>query len=314
MGAAPRERPGLLERPLVVAGLIALLCLIWGSTWFAIKIGLQDMPPFFGAGLRYLLSSALIGSLALLQGVGAPRGKRTHLALLALGLGAFGLSFGVVYWGEQYVPAGLAAVLFATHPLLVSLVAARLLPDEGLTIRKLIAIAVGFFGVAVLMLDDVTLSHPRASLAAAIILVSPLAAAFSNVLVKKFGVAHHPYSLTALPMLYGGCAILVVSALSEDWGEVTWSGRAVAAVGYLAVFGSCIAVVTYYWLLKHVSVSRLALISYLFPVVAVLLDVALLGERFGTRAWLGSALVVTGVALGGIRRRAAVSPVGGTRG
>ncbi|MFN2431821.1 MAG: DMT family transporter [Gemmatimonadota bacterium] len=303
----------LLDRPALLGGLIAFLCLIWGSTWFAIKVGLEDIPPFFAAGVRYVSAAAIIAGLALAQGVRAPRGRRVHLALLALGLGAFGVSFGVVYWGEQYVPAGLAAVLFSTHPLIVSLVAARMLPDEELSLRKLLGVATGFVGVAVLMLDDVSLSAPRAPLAAAVVLVSPAVSAVANVSIKRFGTALHSYNLTALPMFYGGSALLLLSALGEDWGSVEWTPRAAASIAFLTTFGSTLAVVTYYTLLKRVSVSRLALISYLFPVVAVVLDVLLAGERFGARAWIGSALVVCGVAVAGIRRRAAVAPVGGAR-
>ena len=302
-----------LDRPGVQAGLVALLCLVWGTTWFAIKIGLAYLPPFFGAGLRYVLASALIGALALAQGVREPRGRRLHATLAGLGLGAFAVSFGAVYWGEQYIPGGLAAVLFATHPLLVALVAARLLPDEELTARKLAGIALGFAGVAVLMADDVALAHPRAALGAAVVLVAPVVSAFVNVGVKRFGSDLHSYNLTSLPMFYGGSALLGASLLSEDWRAVAWSGPALASLLYLAVFGSTLAVVTYYALLKRVSVSRLSLMSYLFPVVAVGLDVLVLDERFGGRAWHGSALVVAGVAVAGMRRRAAVAPAGGVR-
>lgn len=298
-----------LDRPAVQAALVALLCLIWGSTWYAIKVGLRDLPPFFGGGVRYLAASAIIASLALAQGVRPPRGARVHLALLALGLGAFGLSFGVVYWGEQFVPAGLAAVIFATHPLLVSLVAARLLPDEALSARKLVGIVLGFAGVAVLMSDDVALAHPRATLAAAVLILSPLTSAVANVSVKRFGGAFHPYNLTALPMAYGAAALLATSLLGEDWSRIEWTASAVGSVAYLAVFGSTIGVLGFYALLKRVAVSRLALISYLFPVIAVLIDVTLAGERFGARSLLGSALVVAGVVLAGMRRRTAVVTV-----
>lgn len=303
----------VLDRPAIRGALVALLCLIWGSTWFAIKAGLRDMPPFFAGGVRYLGASAIIASLALLRGVDRPRGARMHLALLGLGLCAFALSFGVVYWGEQYLPAGLTAVLFATHPLIVSVVAAQVLPDEELSARKLVGIALGFGGVAVLMLDDVSLSHPRAPLAAGLVLISPLASAIANVGIKKFGADLHSYTLTALPMFYGGAILIALSLLAEDWHDVVWSARAVESLLFLTVCGSTVAVVTYYTLLKRVSVSRLALMSYIFPVVAVLLDVLVVGERFGERAWIGSALVVTGVAVAGVRRRAAVPSVGGAR-
>ena len=302
----------VMDRPAVLAGLVVLLCLIWGSTWFAIRVGLESLPPFFSAGMRYVIAAGIVAGLAIAQGIRPPTARRVHAALLALGLLAFALSFGAVYWGEQYVPGGLAAVIFATHPLLVSLVASRVLPDEALTARKLAGILLGFAGVAVLMLDDVALDHPLAPIGAAVIVISPLTAAVVNVGVKRFGTNLHVFNLTALPMFYGGVAMLGLSLLTEDWSRVSWTPSAVGSVLYLAIFGSTIAVVAYYSLLKRVPVSRLALMSYAFPVVAVVIDVAIADERFGARAWLGSALVLLGVVVAGVRRRAAVAPVSGS--
>ena len=99
--------------------LLAALCFIWGSTWLAIKIGLEDVPPFLGAAIRFAIASAILFALSRLQRVPFPRSRRAHLGLLALGLNSFAMSYGVVYWAEQILPSGLTAVLFATHPLLV---------------------------------------------------------------------------------------------------------------------------------------------------------------------------------------------------
>ncbi len=294
--------------------MVVFLCLVWGSTWLAIKIGLRDMPPFFAAGLRFLAAAAILFALSRLQGVPGPRTRRQHAGLVVLGFGVFAVSYGVVYWSEQYLPVGLTAVLFAIHPLLVSLVAAWALPDEPLSASKLTGIAVGFAGVAVLFLDDVSLAHPRAPLAAAVLLLSPLMGALSNVAIKKYAAALHPYTIATLPMLYGGAATLGLSALLEDWHGVHWTPSAVAALLYLTGFGSVLTFIVYYTLIKRVAVSRLALISYMFPVVAVFVGWIFLGERLGPRGWLGSALVVAGVALAGVRRRTAVAPVSPTRG
>jgi drug/metabolite transporter (DMT)-like permease len=301
------------DRPGVQAALIGLLCLIWGSTWFAIKVGLEDMPPLFAVGVRLLGAAAILFALGRLQRVRADWTPRLHLGLLALGVGVHSISYGVVYWGEQYLAAGLTAVIFAIYPLLVALLAARVLPDEELTTRKVAGVLTGFIGIALIFGDDVSLDHPRASTAAVLLLLSPLAAAFSTVGIKKFGARQHPYTLSALPMLYGGATLLTTSALVEDWNDVVWSTEAVSALLYLTIFGSVLAFVGYYTLLKRVAASRLALISYLFPVVAVLIDVTVSQERFGTRAWVGSALVLSGVALAGIRRRVAVAPAVGSR-
>jgi drug/metabolite transporter (DMT)-like permease len=289
-----------------LAAMVAFLCLVWGSTWLAIKIGLRDMPPFFAAGLRFLGASAILFALSRLQGVPGPRTRRQHAGLVALGFGVFALNYGVVYWAEQYLPAGVTAVLFAIHPLLVSLFAAWALPDEALSAGKLAGIALGFAGVAVLFLDDVSLSGPHALFAAAMLLLAPTASAVSNVALKKHAGDLHPYTIATLPMLYGGATMFAVSAFIEDWHRVHWTQSSVAALAYLTVFGSVLTFIVYYTLLKRVAISRLALISYLFPVVAVFISWLILGERLGPRGWIGSALVVLGVALAGVRRRPSV--------
>jgi drug/metabolite transporter (DMT)-like permease len=190
----------------------------------------------------------------------------------------------------------------------VSLIAAWALPDEALTAAKLAGIALGFAGVAVLFLDDVSLSGPRAPFAAAVLLVAPVASAASNVALKKHAGDLHPYTIATLPMLYGGATMFAVSALIEDWHRVRWTQSSIAALAYLTVFGSVLTFIVYYTLLKRMAVSRLSLISYLFPVVAVFIGWLVLGERLGPRGWIGSALVLAGVALAGMPRRASAAP------
>lgn len=101
---------------------LGLLCLVWGSTWPIIKIGLEAVPPFLAAGVRFLIAGIVLFGLSWLQGVRLPKTFRAHFGLLCIGVG-IGLSYGAVYWGQQYIPAGLSAVLFATNPLFVMLLA-----------------------------------------------------------------------------------------------------------------------------------------------------------------------------------------------
>ncbi len=288
--------------------LLAALCFIWGSTWLAIKIGLHDVPPFLGASIRFFLAAAILLILARAQRVPFPLSARAHAGLLAVGLGSFGLSYGVVYWGEQYLPSGLTAVLFATHPLLVMILAHFVIEAEPVTARRATGILLGLAGVVLVFRSDLALIHPRAPLAAGVLMLSPLAAAVSNVGIKRFGTHLHVYNLTLLPMTYGAVALLAVSLLTEDPGAARWTPAAVGSIAYLAVFGSVTAFVVYYTLLKQVAVTSLALISYVFPVVAVVLGWALLGERLDASAGAGSAAIVAGIALATWRRRRAPIP------
>lgn len=289
---------------------IAAISFIWGSTWLAIKIGLEAMPPFLSAGMRFTLAAGVLAGLSWVQGVPMPGSVRTHAGLLTLGVLNFVVNYGVVYWGEQYVSSGLTAVLFATYPLFVLMIAHATLGSEEITPLKALGVVLGFAGVAVIFRSDLTVDDPRTALAGGLILVSPLASAVTSVGVKKWGQELHPYTLTTLPMAYGGLALTAIGLAFEDPRVIEWSGAAVGSLLFLALFGSVTAFVVYYRILKVVPVSLLALITYVFPIVAVALGWLVLDERLSRSTLVGAACVLAGIVLATWRRRPAV-PGGG---
>ena len=223
------------------AALVVILCFIWGSTWLVIKIGLQTLPPFLSAGLRFGLAASVLFGLSAMQGVPVPRGGRVHLGLLAHGLCGISLSYGAVYWGQQFIPSGLSAILFATNPFFVMLLAHGMIAGERVTGRRLLGVIIGFAGVALIFQDDLQMSHPMSLAAAGVTLLSPLAAAASNVSIKRWGGHLHPYTLTALPMTYAPAALFAVSWAAEDVSRLQWTVTAVGSIAYLAVIGSVAA-------------------------------------------------------------------------
>jgi len=124
--------------------LFGLLAFIWGSTWLVIKVGLADLPPFLAAGLRFALAGGILAALARARKIPFPRGRREHALLLGVGMTMFWASYGIVYWAEQFIPSGLTAVLFATHPFFTLLLAHPVLATERITARK--ALGVGLLG------------------------------------------------------------------------------------------------------------------------------------------------------------------------
>lgn len=277
--------------------LVICLCFIWGSTWPVIKIGLGALPPFLGAGWRFGVAALCLFGLSWVQGVRLPRSRRAHAGLLLHGLFGIGVSYGAVYWGEQHIPSGLSAVLFATHPLFVLLFAHAAIAAEPITLRKLVGVGLGFVGVMLIFQDDLQLSSRASVMAAGITLLSPLVAAVSNVSIKRWGSHLQPYHLTALPMTYAAAALFVVSWLTEDRSTVRWTGAAVGSVLYLAIVGSVAAFGIFYTLLKQFPVSTLAFVTYVFPIVALGLGYALLGETLEAQALVGAATIVIGVAV-----------------
>jgi drug/metabolite transporter (DMT)-like permease len=274
-----------------------VLCLIWGTTWSAIQIGLRGIPPLTGVALRFAIAGVLLLLFARVRGIGLGATARERWLWVCNGLFAFCISYGVVYWSEQWVPSGLASVLFATYPLFVAMLAHVMLPDERVSRRELIGIAVGFGGVAVIFSADfAALGGRQVAVAAAVMLVSPAAAAVSSVVVKRWGAGVHPLSLTAVPMTFTG---MVMGALAVAYeGDRTFRPDvvSVSALLYLAIAGSAVTFTLYYWLLSYLPAKRLALIAYIIPVIAMLIG-TLRGEPLTARTLGGSALVLAGVAL-----------------
>jgi len=280
--------------PAVLAALIA----IWGSTWAAIRIGLQGIPPFTGVALRFALAAALLALLARARRIPWQRGRRLHRLWLVETLFGFCISYGVVYWAEQWVPSGLGSVLFATFPLFVALFAHFALPDEPLTALAVAGVLVGFGGVAVLYSQDLAaLGGPEVARGAILFLLSPMAAAVGHVWVKKWGEGIHPVNLTIVPMGATGVLMGLIALALEGDRPLVFDARSLGALVYLAVFGSAVTFTLYYWVLARIRATRLSLITYGIPVVALAIGALALGEPITTRTVVGTALVVLGVAL-----------------
>ena len=177
-----------------------LLTLIWGTTWAVIRLGLEGIPPLTGVALRFGIAGALL--LALVRHFGVRfTWSRRELGLWAMnGLFSFSVSYTIVYWAEQHIPSGLAAVLFATYPLMVAVIAHFALPGERLGWSASVGILLGLAGVATIFSDDLqVLGGARAREVALVMLVSPLVSAIATVAIKRWGKGIHPLSLTAVP-------------------------------------------------------------------------------------------------------------------
>lgn len=289
---------------------VAVLVVIWGSTWAAISVGLQGIPPFTGIALRFAIASAVLAVGGRLAGVRFGREPRERWLWLMNGVLSFVISYGVIYSGEQWVPSGLAAILFATFPLWVALLARFVLPGESMGLAGWLGTVAGFVGVAVIFSEDLAkLGGPGVSRGAAIILVSPIVCAVANVVIKRYGAGVHPLSLTTPPMAFCAAVAAVAAWIFERERAVVFDATSVAALLYLAVFGSAVTFGLYYWLLAHHRATRVSLIAYGTPIVAVLIGQLWLDEPITARVLAGAALVIGGVALATARPAAPANPI-----
>jgi drug/metabolite transporter (DMT)-like permease len=295
-----------------VIGLYALLALIWSSTWVAIKIGLEDCPPLLGAGIRF--AAAGLGLLAFAAVRGRP--LRTD-ALLAgiLALMPFALAYGLVYWGEQHIPSGLAAVLFGVLPLYTAFLGAVFLPDQPLRARLVAGILVAIGGLALAFAESADSGDPELALAgAAALAVAPLGASVGNISLKLRAGELDPIALNGWGMLGGGLLLLAASGLGESWGDAAWTAESVGSIAYLALIGSAVPFVALTVLLRHISAQATSFLAMLLPFGALVFGAALYSEAITLRALAGAALVAVGLliaqALPARRGRAGVLGVG----
>ena len=293
----------------VVFALYGMLVVIWSSTWVGIKIGLEDTPPLLGAGVRFALAGIVLLIVAAVQ----RRSLRTDWVLTGvLALAPFAFAYGLVYWGEQYVPSGLAAVLFGVLPLYTALIGAALLPDEPLRAPLLVGVLIAIAGLALAFLESVELgAAEKAAIGATALALSPLGAAVGGIAQKLRAAELDAVVLNGWAMLLGGLLLLAVSAVGEDWGEFAWTGESVGSILYLAIFGSAITFVTLTVLLRHISAMAVAFLAMLLPFGALIFGAALYDESITVRAVGGAVLVAAGlfVAQSSRRRRAEEAPV-----
>ena len=275
-----------------------LLCCIWGSTWLFIKIGLEDLPPLTFAGIRFLIASTILFGIVSVRGVPLPRTRADWLLLSITGILAFSLNYGLLFWGEQYISSGLAALLQATIPAFGLVIAHFYLPGEQMTPAKIFGVVMGVAGVGVIFSNQLTVAGPDALAGSAALVLSSVCVAYSNVLVKARGQHLDPAILAAGQMLFGLLPLLLIGiSLEGKPYHFRWTTMAVIALLYLAIVGSVIAFVLYYWLVRNMDVTKTMLIALVTPVVAVILGMLVLNEELDWRTLAGGAMIMSGIGL-----------------
>ncbi|MCA1558038.1 MAG: DMT family transporter [Acidobacteria bacterium] len=228
----------------------------------------------------------------------------TEKLLIVTGIMAFTINYGLIFWGEQYISSGLAALLQATIPLFGLLLAHKVLPAEPLTFMKLLGVVVGLLGVGIIFSDQLSFGDSWAFWGSAAIITGALAAACTNVLVKAHGAKFDITVLVAGQMFCGFVPLLVIGLIKEGNPlRLNWTLEAIISVFYLALVGSVAAFMLFYWLVRNMTVTNTQLIALVTPIVAVLLGVLFLDEALTWRVAMGGICIFTGIGLVIFRRR-----------
>ena len=280
-----------------------LLCGIWGSTWLFIKLGLEALPPITFAGIRFVISCSIILVVIRIRNISLPGRSRDWLLLLITGVMSFSLNYGLVFWGEQYISSGLAALLQATLPAFGLVIAHIHLPGERMTWVKTVGVVLGIVGVAVVFSNQLAIAGGKALAGCVALVLSAFFAAYSNVLVKAYGKNLEPAILAAGQMFFGLIPLMVIGLLLEGNPlAFRWTPMALVSLLYLAVVGSVIAFLLYYWLVHNMDVTKSMMIALVTPVVAVVLGMVVLGEELSWRTIVGGLMIMAGIGLIVVRK------------
>ncbi|NNG26676.1 MAG: EamA family transporter [Ignavibacteriaceae bacterium] len=273
----------------------AMLCFIWGSTWLAIRFGLESLTPLFSAGLRFSLASVFIFILMKIKTVSLQKDSVSIRLYLLMGFFSFVIPFGLVYWAEQFVPSGMASVLFGVYPFVVVIFSYLRIPSETIGVYKIIGTILGFSGILVIFSDSFDMNFTDYLLGMFAVVLSGTMQAWIAVSIKKFGHHLHPLSMNFIPMLIAGISMLLIGIFFEDLATLKFDENAIISIVYLAFFGSVITFTSFYWLLKRINIVIISLIAFITPIVALILGYLIYDEQLSTSYFVGSAMVLGGV-------------------
>jgi drug/metabolite transporter (DMT)-like permease len=290
---------GRISRARVIAAFAAIYT-VWGSTYLAIRFGVETIPPFLMAAMRFVIAGSLLYPWARLRGAQRPTRIEWRSAAIIGTLLLF-LGNGGVTWSEQRVPSGIAALLVSTVPIWIVLLdwlwhgATR--PRPGV----IVGLLVGFVGVSMLIGTDQLFGHNRIDLwGVAVLFVATVSWAVGSLYSRKAILPSSPLLATSMEMLAAGAVLFVVAGLSGEFQQFHPSlvaTRSWLSVGYLSVFGSIVGFSAYVWLLRVAHASRVATYAYVNPVIAIFLGWAFAGEEFTLQMLLAGAVIILAVVL-----------------
>lgn len=276
----------------------AIIYFVWGSTFLAIRVGVREVPPLIFAAMRFGVAGAILYGWMLARGERSPA-RREWISASLLAFFVFVVDYGCLFWAEQRVPSGIAAVMLATIPAFMALSEIFFLRTQRLSLRLSLALLIGIGGVAVLMSRALNLgSAPIDTLGALALIVASMSWSISSVLTRKLPLPASKVMSSGAQMLAGGIFLtLTAAALGEfrNFHPASVSRAVWISLAYLIVAGSIIGYTAYLWLIHHESPTKVGTYAYVNPLVAVLVGYFLGGEALGPRTILGTLLVLVSV-------------------
>jgi len=284
-------------KPISKASGFIFLCLLWGTTWLAIKFSLEGLPPFLGASIRFGLATLILAFIIIWRRISLKISQRDFLFILITAFLIYFIDYGFIYWGEQYLSAGVTAIFFATFTMFTALFSHFIFKSEPFNWYRYVGIFIGFTGIMMVFYDQllITRFNPKVMLASIAIIISAAAGAMGSVMIKKYLTTLNTLTLTFYQLILGTLFLAIYGFAGEGIEKVHLTSKVILAVLYLGIVGSAIAFVIYFRLLKEMSAINLSLIIYITPIIAVLIDFIFFGYILPLRSIIGMVIIFSGI-------------------
>jgi drug/metabolite transporter (DMT)-like permease len=275
-----------------------IIYFVWGSTFLAIRVGVREVPPLILAAMRFFVAGIVLYGWMIARGERSPSGREWRSATL-LGLVIFVLDYGLLFWAEQRVPSGIAAVMLALIPAFMALSEIIFLRTQTLTVRLVVALLIGIGGVAVLMSRSLNLGGaPIDKTGAASLIFASMSWSVASALTRKLTLPKSKVMSSGAQMLAGGVLLAVTAAVLGEFRDFhPWnvSREVWFSLLYLIVAGSIVGFTAYVWLIHHESPTKVGTYAYVNPIVAVLVGYFLGDEGLSSRTIVGTMFVLISV-------------------
>jgi len=283
--------------------LYAIMCMIWGTTWMAIKIGLEDLTPIFSLGLRLLTAGIVIAIYLLIRDRKIKiELKQTKLIVYIMILNYI-IPYLGVYWGEQYIYSNLAAIIIATHPINISLLSNIFLKEEKFTLRDNISILFGFAGILMIFSDTFKSGLKLHIFAVIAIFISSLSFSIIDIIMRKKREEYHPLKINLFPILISGILLTGISPFFENISKNNLTFSSISSVLYLSIFGTIITYTILFWLIQRIKLNIVTLSTFIIPIIATITGWVFLDEALSGFQIFGAFFVLLGVLINTVKRK-----------
>jgi drug/metabolite transporter (DMT)-like permease len=284
------------KTPLFAYFALAAVCIIWGTTYLALRIGVTQFPPFLFSMIRFLTAGPILIGLLLIMGKAKMPGKKVLIHQAISGFFMITLGISIVGWAEVYISSGIAAIICSIMPVWIILINLIISNDDRPTLPILAGLAIGFVGIVLIFQEHlVDFASVKYRIGILLTFLGNICWAFGSVWIKRKNQTSDPFLNAGLQMLFGGLFLIPISLVFDNYSNVQWSADVIYSLSYLSLVGSVAGYACYSYAIKNLPMMLVSLYAYINPIVAILLGWLVLSEKLTLQITVAMFITILGI-------------------